>query len=105
MTGKQFTRPVRRARKSQLDRRVRRMQEDLDTNLMKVENRLFTQKRTVIATKVYIPDEIRKGVITPELKELEEKFYGKQPEIVEKSKYRKYALGMLTIQAIAAAVR
>ena len=69
-------RVVRRARKTQLDRSLRRNQEDLDQNLNKVENRLFTQKRVVIATKVFVPEEVRRGVITPELEELERRVCG-----------------------------
>jgi len=71
------SRVVRRARKSTLDRKIRRETEALEQNLNKVENRLFTQNRVVIATKVYIPEEVRRGVITFELAEVERRVCGK----------------------------
>ena len=62
---------VRRARKTKLHRKMKRSQDDLDENLGKVENRLFTKVRHAVETKVHIPPEVLRGIITPELRALE----------------------------------
>ncbi|KNH08476.1 hypothetical protein XU18_1045 [Perkinsela sp. CCAP 1560/4] len=61
---------VRRGRKSTKSRRLKTLDEDLESNLQKVENKLFTKDKNKAHVKVRIPREVRRGIITPELYEI-----------------------------------
>ena len=65
---------VRRSRKTQQSRRLKKLDEDLENNLQKVENRLFVADRTAANVKVHIPKEVRRGTITPDLYDLARKY-------------------------------
>ena len=65
---------VRRSRKTAQSRRLKKLDEDLESNLHKVENRLFVQGRNATNVKVFVPKEVRRGVITPDLHELARKY-------------------------------